>query len=127
MQGKDDEKRKNNFLSSQVVPSPGTQVAFWTVTDPDGDNVLCTFSLRREGDPKWTDLAVDSRESYVAFDTARLRDGIYFTRLVAKETAPARAGGAPLRHLRDRRSGRRPYSARNPRGLRRPAGRQPWS
>jgi len=88
MVGKDDDKRKSTFLASQVVPSPGAQVAFWTVTDPDGDNVVCTFSIRREGDSKWTDLAVNSRDNYVDFDTARLPDGIYFTRLVAKETAP---------------------------------------
>ena len=84
----DDSKRKGNFLSSQVVPSPGTQVVFWTLTDPDGDNVLATFSIRRDGDAAWTDVAVDTRESYAQFDTAHLPDGIYFTRLVATETAP---------------------------------------
>ncbi len=84
----DDSKRKGNFLSSQVVPSPGTQVVFWTVADPDGDNVVATFSLRRDGDPTWTDLAADTRDSYVQFDTAHMPDGVYFTRLIATETAP---------------------------------------
>lgn len=81
-------KRKGNFLSSQVVPSPGTQVVFWNVSDPDGDNTLATFSIRRDGDNAWTDLAANTHESYAQFDTAHLSDGTYFTRLVATETAP---------------------------------------
>ena len=88
MQTKQEEKHKSGFLSSQVVPSTGAQVAFWTLTDPDGDNLLATFSIRREGDETWTDLALDSRETYVQFDTSHLRDGVYFTRLVAREAAP---------------------------------------
>ncbi len=85
---KEDDKRKAGFLSSQVVPSPGTQVILWTVIDPDGDNVVCTFSIRRDGDPLWTDLAVATRDPFVQFDTSHLPDGVYFTRLVAIETAP---------------------------------------
>lgn len=79
---------KSNFLSSQVVPSPGTQAAMWTVTDPDGDNLAVTFSIRREDQFTWTDLAVSTREPYVQFETARLTDGVYFTRLIATELAP---------------------------------------
>ena len=85
---KDEERRKTNFLSSQVVPSPGSQVVLWTVTDPDGDSVVCTFSIRRDGDATWTELAAATRQSYAQFDTAHLPDGVYFTRLVATETAP---------------------------------------
>lgn len=84
----DDGKRKPGFLSSQVVPSPGAQVVLWTVSDPDGDNVACTFSIRREGDTKWTDLTIATHDPYVQFDTSHLPDGLYFTRLVATEEAP---------------------------------------
>jgi hypothetical protein len=75
-------------MGSQIVASPGTRVAFWTVTALDGDNIVYTFSIRHDGDPAWTDIAVDSRESYVEFDTLHLKEGTWFTRLVAKETAP---------------------------------------
>jgi hypothetical protein len=85
------EKRRNGFLSSQIVASPGTRVAFWTVNDADGDNLAYTFSLRREGDPAWTDLLVDGREAYTQFDTLHLPEGTYFTRLVAREIAPRTA------------------------------------
>ncbi len=69
IQGADREsdRKRTGFLGSQVVASPGTRVAFWTVVDPDGDNVVCTFSIRRDGDPNWTDLAIDSADSYVQF------------------------------------------------------------
>lgn len=85
---KDDDRRRSNFLTSQVVPSPGTQVILWTITDQDGDATVSTFSIRRDGDPAWSDLATTTREGYAQFDTKNLPDGVYFTRLVATETAP---------------------------------------
>ncbi|HEY5078898.1 MAG TPA: hypothetical protein VII43_03590 [Opitutaceae bacterium] len=89
---RDSDRRKTGFLGSQIFSSPGTRVAFWTVTDADGDNVAYTFSIRREGDPDWTDIAVDTRDSFVQFDTLHLKEGTWFTRLVTKEAAPRPAG-----------------------------------
>ncbi len=82
------EHHRSGFLGSQIIASPGTRVAFWTVNDPDGDNLVYTYSIRRDGDTAWTDIAVDSAESYVQFDTLHLQEGTWFTRLVARETAP---------------------------------------
>jgi hypothetical protein len=82
------DRKRSGFLGSQVVASPGTRAAFWTVIDPDGGNLVYTFSIRRDGDPAWTDLAVDSAESYVQFDTLHLQEGTWFTRLVARQAAP---------------------------------------
>ena len=84
----DSDRHHNAFLGSQIVPSPGTRVAFWTAIDPDGDNLSYTFSIRRDGDAAWTDVSIDSRDSYAQFDTAHLPEGVYFTRLVAKQAAP---------------------------------------
>ncbi|HEY5228288.1 MAG TPA: hypothetical protein VIJ19_07080 [Opitutaceae bacterium] len=90
MQASDHESdhRRSGFLGSQIVASPGTRVAFWTVNDLDGDNLVYTFSIRREGDPSWTDLAVETPDSYVQFETLHLQEGTWFTRLVAREAAP---------------------------------------
>jgi hypothetical protein len=85
---KEEDRRRPNLMGSQVIPSPGTQVVIWTVNDPDGDILLNTFSIRRDGDTAWTDLAVATRDNYVQFDTKHLPDGVYFTRLVANETSP---------------------------------------
>jgi hypothetical protein len=84
----DGDRRRASFLGSQIVASPGTRVAFWTVNDPDGDNLLYTFSIRHEGDPEWTDIAVDSTDAYAQFDTLHLQEGTWFTRLVARQAAP---------------------------------------
>lgn len=85
---KEDGGRRSNFMSSQVVPSPGTQLVLWTVTDPDGDTLVSTFSIRKDGDNAWTDIVTASRDSYAQFDTKHMADGVYFTRLVATEIAP---------------------------------------
>jgi hypothetical protein len=85
---RDTDRKRSGFLGSQIVSSPGTRVVFWTVSAPDGDNLAYTFSIRHDGDPVWTDISVNSTESYVQFDTLHLQEGTWFTRLVAKETAP---------------------------------------
>ena len=84
----EDNKRKSSFLGSQIVPSPGAQVVIWTVNDPDGDTVNHTFSIRREDASEWTDVLLNSPDSYAQFDTSHLSDGIYFTRLIATEAEP---------------------------------------
>jgi hypothetical protein len=84
----DTDRRRTGFLGSQIVASPGTRVAFWTVNDQDGDNLVYTFSIRREGDPHWTDVAVDSTDAYVQFETLNLKEGTWYTRLVARQAAP---------------------------------------
>jgi len=86
----DDSKLKSSFLGSQVVPTPGAQVVLWTVADPDNDNLVSTFSIRRDGDDTWTDIVVNSPDPFVQFDTSHLADGLYFTRLVVSETDPRR-------------------------------------
>jgi len=87
---KDDspEKRKGTFMNSQVIPQPGTQIVYWSVNDPDGDNLAYTFSIRPEGSETWTDLTVRGTDSYVQFETGGLAEGLYQTHLVVAEQAP---------------------------------------
>jgi hypothetical protein len=83
-----DNRRKLGFLGSQLVPDPGKQVVYWTASDPDGDILAYTFSIKPSAAGEWIDLAVNIRENYVQFDTAHLPDGIYASRLVIAEQAP---------------------------------------
>lgn len=89
---RDDAKRRNPLLASQVVPVPGAQIAFWNVIDADDDNLEATFSLRLRDTESWTDVAVASPESFLQFDTTHLAEGTYETRLVVTEAAPRPAG-----------------------------------
>lgn len=82
------EKRKNALLNSQVVPQPGARLAYWAVTDPNGDNLAYTLSFRPESADTWTDLAVDTTATYLQFDTGALAEGLYLTRLTVTEQAP---------------------------------------
>lgn len=79
---------RNTVLASQVVPQTGTQVVFWQITDPDGDNFESTFALRHELATDWTDLAVATTASFAQFETSHLPEGVYHTRLTVAETAP---------------------------------------
>ncbi len=86
--GREEAPRRSPSPSSQVAPQTGAQVVLWSVTDPDGDNLVATFSLRRAGDTDWTDIIVNTRDSYAQFDISHLPEGVYQTRLVVAETDP---------------------------------------
>lgn len=86
--GKEDADRRKTLLNSQVVPQPGRQLVLWNVTDSDGDNLAYTFSIRPENAPAWTDLAVNTPDSFAQFETGGLAEGLYFTRLTVSEQAP---------------------------------------
>lgn len=81
-------KRKGGLMNSPVVPAPGAQIVYWTLTDADDDNVAATFSISSEGKDEWTDLAIDTADSYVQFDVSHLPEGRYRSRLLAREQAP---------------------------------------
>ncbi len=82
------DKRKETFLGSQVVPQLGVQVVYWSVSDADNDNLLYSFSIRPENSDAWTDLAVNTADNFVQFETSGLAEGVYFTRLAVAEQAP---------------------------------------
>jgi hypothetical protein len=76
------------LLNSPLVPQPGSQVVYWKVTDPDGDHTTATFSLRHEDEEEWLDLAKGNTAGWTQFDRRTLAEGIYFTRLIVRETSP---------------------------------------
>lgn len=82
------EQQWQALLSSRVVPQPGMQIALWTATDPDEDNLRATFSIRREDESTWTDLVVETDAGWLQFDRRTLPEGLYFTRLTLTEQAP---------------------------------------
>ena len=82
-------QRRGAFLNSQVIPQTGVQVVYWSVNDPDGDTLAYTFAIRPDSAKgEWTDLAVETSESFVQFETGGLPEGLYLTRLTVAEQAP---------------------------------------
>lgn len=81
-------KRKGGLLNSPVVPAPGAQIVYWTLADPDDDNLAATFSISPEGKDEWTDLAINATDSFVQFDVSHLPEGRYRSRLAVREQAP---------------------------------------
>ena len=84
----DNADRRKSLLNSQVVPQPGAQIVYWSVSDPDGDNLAYTFAIRPDNGTTWTDLAVNTTDSYVQFETGGLAEGLYLTRLTVSEQSP---------------------------------------
>ncbi len=97
-EGKDDARRKGGALNSPVVAAPGAQVVFWTVIDPDDDNLAVTFALSPEEREEWTDLAIDSTETFLQFEVGHLPEGRYRSRLTVRELAP-RPAAQRLTHV----------------------------
>jgi nucleotide-binding universal stress UspA family protein len=85
---REEARGRANLSGSSVVAVPGARVATWTVLDPDGDAFTATFSLRRDGESEWREIAVGTREPFVRFQTRQLPEGTYETRLSVSETAP---------------------------------------
>ena len=82
-------QRRGAFLTSQVIPQTGVQVVYWSVNDPDGDTLAYTFAIRPDSAKgEWTDLAIETSESFVQFETGGLPEGLYLTRLTVAEQAP---------------------------------------
>jgi hypothetical protein len=89
---RDTDRRRATPRGTPVFPQPGMRIITWTLSDPDGDNLRSTLSLRPAADAgdadDWEDLAVNITDTHAQFDTTRLADGVYRTRLVVTEAAP---------------------------------------
>ncbi|OAM91252.1 hypothetical protein OH491_22400 [Termitidicoccus mucosus] len=85
---RDTDRRRATPRGTPVFPQPGMRIITWTLSDPDGDNLRSTLSLCAEDSGDWQDLAVNITDTHAQFDTTRLADGVYRTRLVVTEDAP---------------------------------------
>ena len=88
LQGGKNSGARDSFMSSEVVPQPGTQVVLWDVDDPDSDSLVGTFSIKGPDETAWTDLVVASPAGYAQFEISHLPEGVYRTRLQITETTP---------------------------------------
>jgi len=64
---------------------PGARTFSWKAGDPDGDPLVYTLEIRREGETAWTALAGDIEDSFHSWDGRGLPDGQYRVRLTADD------------------------------------------
>jgi hypothetical protein len=87
-QGNPGQPQRQGFLGSPVIRMPGAQVVVWNVTDPNGDDLIHTLSIRGALEDSWRDILVGTRENYAQFDVSNFPDGSYTLRLVSRELFP---------------------------------------
>lgn len=93
--------RNQGFMSSPLVQAVGTQIVVWTVTDANGDELNYTLQARAEGAEEWTDIVVNTTDTFAQFDVSSWPDGPYTLRLTAKELTPHPDGARQLVHEDD--------------------------
>ncbi len=72
----------------------------WEADDPNGDTLSFDLLFRGEGENAWKPLAKGVRETYLAFDSTMLPDGLYRVRVQASD-APSNAAGQAKEAVRD--------------------------
>ncbi len=70
----------------------GMRAIDWEAEDPNGDALSYDVLFRGAGESSWKPLARDLRDTYFAFDSTQLPDGLYRLRVEASD-APSNPGG----------------------------------
>ncbi len=88
-------------LTSQPPPLPekriyvrGMRALGWDADDPNGDVLTFDLAFKGEGESAWKPLAKGLRDSYFAFDSTQLPDGLYRVRVEATDAPSNPAGQA---------------------------------
>ena len=79
---------------SPRVP-PGVVPLFWSVSDPDGDQLTFTLYFRGEGETLWKLIAKDLTGTNHNWQTDAVPDGTYYVKLVVSD-APSNPGDRAL-------------------------------
>jgi hypothetical protein len=69
----------------KMAKSPGSCIVLWKASDPNGDNLTYSVSIRAEADPQWTRLVDKTTDTFYSFNTAGFRNGIYKIKVTASD------------------------------------------
>jgi hypothetical protein len=78
-------------IAEKRIYARGMRALDWEADDPNGDPLSFDLAFRGEGETAWKPLARGLRETYFAFDSTQLPDGLYRIRVEASD-APANPG-----------------------------------
>lgn len=85
------ERTKNAAIErALIVPKKierkGFQTVVWEAEDENGDNLVYSLHIRKEGEEEWRILREKWTDTIYAFDTLTYPDGVYFLKVVALDT-----------------------------------------
>jgi hypothetical protein len=83
--GEEKKKDDRSIYMAKKVERQGFQTMTWDVTDENGDRLLYTISIRKEGETAWRVVKDTWTESLIAIDTLSYPDGVYFLKLEASD------------------------------------------
>jgi hypothetical protein len=81
---------------AKKVERKGFQTVIWDASDENGDFLLYTLSIRKEGEGQWRPLKEKWDETIFAFDTVSYPDGNYHLKIEASDS-PSNPLGSELR------------------------------
>ncbi|MFZ2054165.1 MAG: hypothetical protein WAU81_08200 [Candidatus Aminicenantales bacterium] len=81
--GEEKKKDDRSIYMAKKVERKGFQTMTWDVTDENGDRLLYTVSIKKEGETAWRVVKDVWTESLIAIDTLSYPDGVYFLKLEA--------------------------------------------
>ncbi len=83
--GEAKKKDDRSIYMAKKVERKGFQTMTWDVTDENGDRLLYTISIKKEGETTWRVVKDTWTESLIAIDTLSYPDGVYFLKLEASD------------------------------------------
>jgi hypothetical protein len=83
-----EEKKKDDrsVFMAKKVERKGFQTMSWDAADENGDRLLYTISIKKEGETTWRVVKDAWTESLIAIDTLSYPDGVYFLKLEASDS-----------------------------------------
>jgi len=69
----------------QSTTARGMRTVTWKAGDPNGDDMTYAVSWRKKGESAWHDLATDSKDTVLSWDTSGWTDGRYELKVVASD------------------------------------------
>ena len=82
VESKDKEK---SLVMAKKAERKGFQTVIWEAADENGDNLLFSCYIKREGESQWRVLREKWTDTIYAFDTFSFPDGIYFLKVVVSD------------------------------------------
>jgi hypothetical protein len=84
--GAAEKKDDRSLFMAKKVERKGFQTMTWEATDENGDRLVYTVSIRKEGETTWRTVKDGWSESLIAIDTISYPDGVYFLKLEASDS-----------------------------------------